>query len=263
MTDGTYELQTSEACKTIEVRATFTDDAGNEESVASAATAVMGGPRVVGGGRVLTSNEGTMAFRQASLRHLALVTAVLALALGLSLLSCKDFVREESSSGICDRSQQVRDAILAKLPDVIDCADVSDAVLSGLTGKIIILDNESITLQDGDFRGLSNLGGLYIHHNGLSALPGDAFDGLSNLKDSGPGQQRPERSSRGLVRRPLELGEPQSDLQCPGRRDRCGLRQPSWFERPEADRQQPGRVSLRRVPRTVRSGDSASVRGRA
>ena len=87
----------------------------------------------------------------------------------------------QANSGICDRTQQVKDAILAKLSDVSDCANVTDANLNGIAGEIIINDNDELTLQDGDFEGLSDLDTLYVHHNGLTALPEDVFDGLSAL----------------------------------------------------------------------------------
>ena len=57
------------------------------------------------------------------------------------------------SSGICDRTQEVRDAILAKLSDVSECANVTEAHLGGITGDLT-LSNESIAaLKAGDSRG--------------------------------------------------------------------------------------------------------------
>ena len=89
---------------------------------------------------------------------------------------------QATSDGICDRSEQVRKAILAKLADVSACGDVTDSHLKGITDEIIILDHESLTLLDDDFKGLSKLETLYIHRNGLSSLPEDVFDGLSGLE---------------------------------------------------------------------------------
>ncbi len=40
-----------------------------------------------------------------------------------------------SLSGICDRTQEVRDAILDKLSDVSNCGDVTDSHLAGITTK--------------------------------------------------------------------------------------------------------------------------------
>ena len=44
------------------------------------------------------------------------------------------------SSGICDRTQEVRDAILTKLSDVSDCANVTDSHLAGITGDLTLSD---------------------------------------------------------------------------------------------------------------------------
>ena len=86
-------------------------------------------------------------------------------------------------SGICGRTEIVRDAILRKLPDVSACSDVTGTHLASITGEMIMLDNGTITLQDGDFEGLSNLDVLYLHYNDLSSIPEDALDGLTGLEE--------------------------------------------------------------------------------
>ena len=87
-----------------------------------------------------------------------------------------------SSAGICDRTEFVRNAILLKLPDVDDCADVTDAHLAGIA-ELVMLDLGTITVEDGDFAGLSALRVLYLHHNDLSSLPENALDGLTSLEE--------------------------------------------------------------------------------
>ena len=82
---------------------------------------------------------------------------------------------------ICDRTPQVRDAILAKLTDVSDCAAVTDADLSGISGELILSIREILVLNSGDFEGLANLDDLQLTDSGLEALPEDVFDGLTGL----------------------------------------------------------------------------------
>ena len=133
-TDSTYTLADSDEGKAIKVKVSFTDDAGNEETLTSAATAA--------------------------------VAATPPPAL---------------SGGICDRTQQVQDEILGKLPNISDCASVTNSDLSGITGDISLADSGVGTLRAGDFLGLSGLEGLYLSDNGLNGLPPGVFDDLSNL----------------------------------------------------------------------------------
>ena len=96
-------------------------------------------------------------------------------------------VAPPSSAGICDRTEQVRDAIMAKLnkgldtPEVTDCAEVTAADLSGITGRMELSIEEIPVLKSGDFQGLSNLDDLQLIDSGLETLPEDVFDGLTSL----------------------------------------------------------------------------------
>ena len=85
------------------------------------------------------------------------------------------------SSGICDRTQEVRDAILTKLSDVSDCANVTDSHLAGITGDLTLSDKSISALKTGDFKGLSGLEQLYLDTNDLSDLPDGIFEGLESL----------------------------------------------------------------------------------
>ena len=135
-TDSTYTLLDADAGKTIKVRVTFTDDAGHDETLISAPTAV---------------------------------------------------VAAATPQGICDRTQQVQDAILGVLHGVDDCSDVTDAHLAGnVTGLWISTYNpnrpEVLSLKSGDFAGLVNMKELGITYYDMDTLPEDIFAGLSNLK---------------------------------------------------------------------------------
>ena len=77
----------------------------------------------------------------------------------------------------------MREAILARLDHVSDCADVTAADLSGITGFLGVLSNEALTLKSGDFAGLDNLKMLHLYENQLGALPEDVFAGLGSLEE--------------------------------------------------------------------------------
>ena len=124
------------------------------------------------GAGAVTVSVGSAAFPDAGTVHDGIQTGV-----GESL------TLEAAASGICDRTAQVREAILAKLDHVSDCADVTAADLSGITGFLWGLSNEALTLKSGDFAGLDNLNTLYLYGNQLSALPEDVFSGLGSLEE--------------------------------------------------------------------------------
>ena len=85
-----------------------------------------------------------------------------------------------TSQDICDRTQQVLNAILAAM-DVDDCADLESADLGSITS--LVLNDMGITaLQEDDFEGLSGLDDLDLHGNSLSSLSVGIFDGMSALK---------------------------------------------------------------------------------
>ena len=86
------------------------------------------------------------------------------------------------TAGICDRTPQVQTAILAAVPAISTCDEVTEAHLNGITS--LDLNDKSITsLQAGDFSGLSSLEALYLSANQLESLPEKLFAGLSSLKD--------------------------------------------------------------------------------
>ncbi len=117
-------------------------------------------------------------------RRQAVVAAVLVVAV-VALLSSYPAAAQDSGteSGICGRTEAVRDAILDQLADVSDCADVTDSDLSGITGTMHVSDDSSLTLKDGDFAGMSGLDVLYLSGNRLTSLPDGALSGLSTLRE--------------------------------------------------------------------------------
>ena len=86
-----------------------------------------------------------------------------------------------AAAPFCDRTEQVRDAIVAQVSGVSTCGGVTAAHLAAITG--LDLDSTGISsLQAGDFDGLTALETLNLNDNSLSNLPASVFDGLTALE---------------------------------------------------------------------------------
>lgn len=85
------------------------------------------------------------------------------------------------AAGICARTSQVRDAILARIDDVTDCADVTNTHLRGITGTLNLRSKSITALRAGDFAGLSSVKLLDLYDNALTTLPSGLLTGLSKL----------------------------------------------------------------------------------
>ena len=92
--------------------------------------------------------------------------------------------------GICDRTQEVQDGILAAVSGVDECEAVTVANLAGIGG--LSIENKGVTsLKAGDFAGLTAVETLDAFGNpSLTTLPSGVFAGLTavldiNLKENG------------------------------------------------------------------------------
>ena len=88
---------------------------------------------------------------------------------------------EAQTTGICGRTQQVRDAILNKIPGVSNCADVTAAHLADITDTLALTFKNITALSAGDFDGLTALEHLILNENPLTELPDGVFDNLTSL----------------------------------------------------------------------------------
>ena len=85
------------------------------------------------------------------------------------------------TGGICDRTPQVQTAILAAVPGVSTCDEVTQAHLAAVT-SLNLADKSISSLKVGDFDGLSALATLNLmNNNQLTSLPEGVFSGLSAL----------------------------------------------------------------------------------
>ncbi len=101
---------------------------------------------------------------------------------GLALLLILAFpspALAQTTTGVCDRTAQVRDAIVVASASR-DCNEVTDARLAAIT-RLSLSSRGITTLQAGDFAGLSALYGLSLYDNRLTTLPVNVFAGLSAL----------------------------------------------------------------------------------
>ena len=102
------------------------------------------------------------------------------------------------TGGVCDRTAQVRDALVAAAkasdPAVDDCMKVDATALAGIAGTLRLSGKNITALKAGDFAGLGGVMNIILNDNALTALPAGVFDGLGALKvlnltynDLGPG----------------------------------------------------------------------------
>ena len=92
------------------------------------------------------------------------------------------------TGGVCDRTPQVRDALVAAAKAnraaATDCSLVTTGVtgdLDGITGTLQLAGRGIAALKGDDFEDLDNLTGLDLSGNALSALPAAVFDPLTSL----------------------------------------------------------------------------------
>ena len=129
--------------------------------------------------------------------------AVWLLLLLTALLALPRQAQAQASAGICDRTPQVRDAILDRIGGGAACGNVTAAQLATITGSLTLGRQGIASLKLGDFDGLTNLRNLYLGANALTSLPEGVFGGLTNLEHLNLGQNSlaslPEGMFDGLV----------------------------------------------------------------
>ena len=87
-----------------------------------------------------------------------------------------------TSKSVCSRTPAVRDAIVAAVTGVTDCANVSRSHLRAIRTLTIPAGSLSTSgLRAWDFEGLSGPLALVLSRSGLSALPAGVFDDLTAL----------------------------------------------------------------------------------
>ena len=94
---------------------------------------------------------------------------------------------QEEFISVCDRTPQVRDAIMEKIVQIdaeIECSDDRLIKLALYSIAVLRLPNKGITsLKEGDFSGLYRLTFLDLSHNQLTSLPQNIFHRMYGLKE--------------------------------------------------------------------------------
>ena len=95
-------------------------------------------------------------------------------------------ITRETAGAICTRTAEVQTAILDRIPDIANCAHVTLAHLSAITGTLNLGSKGLAALKEGDFGGLTALTHLDVRGNGLSSLPDlSNLTSLTSLQASG------------------------------------------------------------------------------
>ncbi len=98
----------------------------------------------------------------------------------ISVIDVNDTVISAGFVPVVDRTLDVRDAIVAAVPNVTEAANVTESQVAAITS--LNLRGKGIEkLKTGDFSGMSALTNLNLFRNNLSSLPPGIFHGLTAL----------------------------------------------------------------------------------
>ena len=83
--------------------------------------------------------------------------------------------RDTPAVGICSRTREVQDAIIAMVGRNHACAGVTGEMLANLPGPFVLVGTEMESMRPGDMAGLTGVKDLYLYGNELTELPPGLF----------------------------------------------------------------------------------------
>ena len=191
--------------KSIQVRVSFQDDAGNRESRLSAPTATVPARVICGRSRwiqkgIIDEIEGVSKCYEVTVSHLSAIDRLSASGYSyenepnslqsgdLSGLSGLEYPRlvvgnQELPAGAFDDLASLRELDLQSNPKLTGLPEGIFDNLGELRTLKLAQNYQLRELPDGAFDNLTNLEQLELHHNRLESLPDNPFDNLTNLKD--------------------------------------------------------------------------------
>ena len=200
-----YHIKPADVGKSIQVRVSFQDDAGNRESRLSAPTATVPARVICGRSRwiqkgIIDEIEGVSKCYEVTVSHLSAIDRLSAsgyyyenepnsLQSGdLSSLSGLEYLRlvvgnQELPAGAFDDLASLRELNLQSNPKLTGLPEGIFDNLGELRTLNLAQNYQLRELPDGAFDNLTNLEQLELHHNRLESLPDNPFDNLTNLKD--------------------------------------------------------------------------------
>ena len=90
---------------------------------------------------------------------------------------------QTNTEGICSRTEGIHTAIVAAVPNVDSCSNVTDAHLAALTGTLDASSSSIGDLSAGDLDGLTSIEVLNLSNNSISYMPAHIFDPMTELRE--------------------------------------------------------------------------------
>ena len=121
----------------------------------------------------------------ATIRNVDLETAVLGNARIRFLDANVDGRTPAAMGGICDRTRELREALVSLASGVASCADMDAAALAALPASLDLSNRGIAALKPGDFAGLGHVTSLNLRQNELADLTPGVLDPLTALTGLG------------------------------------------------------------------------------